>query len=328
LEAAPPGLAVWNSKTRQSGRTHKELRHPDDALFSPTGTVLAIFLGQFEGADPAVVLWDVKTEKSRPLTPPRKQFHDAWFSPDGRTLATREARELELWDVASGRRRGILAAKGDPLFSPDSRLILVDCGADRAISAWDCQSGELAWQSDPADRLVFTPDSRFLMSGRDRVGRIDIVEPMVGLRRTRITLARGVDFASRYPPPHYAATFSRDGKLVAIRNNMPGTRQSGALQRWLGNWWSSQSGIYVTVVAELGSGREVFRLETTDLLHSILADDGKTLVTSHYRDGDKESVIHCWDIPAPWRWEVAAIPAGVGLLVLFGIWWRGRRKTH
>jgi hypothetical protein len=72
-----------------------------------------------------------------------------------------------------------------------------------------------------------------------------------------------------------------------------------------------------TIVFDLETNRERFRLQGWNTEQALLSDDGSTLITIH--DEDMAITIGCWDVTVlkPLRWALG-IPVGLGLL-LFGL---------
>jgi len=138
-----------------------------------------------------VRLWDMATgwQACEPQEHPgeRSDRYDIAFAPDGKTLATVGPTEVRLWSAdvlkplkqfATGGDRGHSPAVA---FSPDGRLLAAASG-DADIRIWQIGTDQPAESIKSAHvngttALVFTPDSKTLISGGDgeyrmvRIGR-------------------------------------------------------------------------------------------------------------------------------------------------------------
>jgi eukaryotic-like serine/threonine-protein kinase len=99
------------------------------------------------------------------------------LTPDARTAAVRIRDRLELWDLSSKRRLGVLnAATGPMAFSPDGKL-LVTAGPNRYLLVWDVVSRRtlvtLKGHEDELLAVSFSPDSTLVATGsRDGTARV------------------------------------------------------------------------------------------------------------------------------------------------------------
>jgi WD40 repeat protein len=110
--------------------------------FSPDGRVLAS--GDLRGA---VTLWDVatRTERGTVRTAADEGFLNEVtalaFAPDGRTLAVAAGRDVQLWDVATGRLLATLRGHEGQVkclaYSPDGGTRLASGSWDRTVRLWD-----------------------------------------------------------------------------------------------------------------------------------------------------------------------------------------------
>lgn len=143
------------------------------SAFNPSGTLLAATT--VEGT----TLYDTTTWKpvGAPL-PSQGDSEGVDFSPDGRTLAIAGGKgRVELWDVATGKRRRELTDPaavrfGDPAlavvrFSPDGRVIAAGGQEANHVAVWDVASGRMIGRpivtSPPgggAQAISFSPDSK------------------------------------------------------------------------------------------------------------------------------------------------------------------------
>jgi WD40 repeat protein len=123
-------------------------------------------------ASDKVALMDAATGKFRNFLKSRP-WGQPVFSPDGRTLTVAD-RGVSLWEVASGRPRGQLAAPGRVsaiAFSSDGRRLAACSASPQAIVLlWDLAAGELVGQFqcdiDNLDSLAFSQDgTRLAVTG-------------------------------------------------------------------------------------------------------------------------------------------------------------------
>jgi WD40 repeat protein len=107
------------------------------AGFAKAGTQVfaATWLGKIR-------FWDVKTGTQMHAFERPGKLTDAGLSPDGKTLVVLgDESELELWDLASGKKRGTIAIPGGVAgraeFSPDSRVLAV---TGDALTIWSSET--------------------------------------------------------------------------------------------------------------------------------------------------------------------------------------------
>jgi WD40 repeat protein len=138
----------------------------------------------------SLIVWDLlwRREVQRIDFPAGKELRYVTFGPDGRTLAVEfYDGEIGLWEVASGRRRRLLARSVDEsvggrpsdrmqvdgsrlpaalAYSLDGRLI-ANAGPDRVIRLFDARGGEVGsftGHRGPVTAVSFSPDSTRLVS--------------------------------------------------------------------------------------------------------------------------------------------------------------------
>jgi WD40 repeat protein len=162
------GVRLWDL---EGGRTRLKIESVGLALaISPDGRKVATSLTlRDDNRTPAVQLWDVQTGKAL-LTLPGSYATAMAFSPDGTVLAV-GARELHLWDVATGkllRSRKLAGQIGVLTFSPDGNVLAV-AGMFVFVSLWDSglerELAKLSGLKRPAQALAFSPDGKVMVSG-------------------------------------------------------------------------------------------------------------------------------------------------------------------
>jgi WD40 repeat protein len=174
-------------------------------------------------------LWDLTTGQTlRPLTglpnPPAKNpmgnVDQLAWSPDGKTLATCNTTwyGVDLWDIPSGKHRQRLEGHKDRVvklaWSPDGQT-LASGSPDRAVFLWKSNGKKLAELRDDRQGILgglSWLDNKTLatISGTGRLCVWDVAREQV----RHSTLLPGVRYGS----------FSPDGKLLASRKDLAGTR--------------------------------------------------------------------------------------------------------
>jgi len=137
--------------------------------FSPDGSHLAA--GVINGT---VRIWDIKSgEIIQTLHySGETDIHDLAYSADGKYLAaTGRLPKSILWDANSGEILGTFPMRDNGLgitFSPDTTLLAVSAGFEKAVLLFEIPSGELLRTLDLGEQslaISFSPDGRFLAAG-------------------------------------------------------------------------------------------------------------------------------------------------------------------
>jgi WD40 repeat protein len=190
---------------------------PQALTFSPDGRFLA---AQWDG----ITVWDVSARKQlATLKGSISSVDTLAFSPDGKRLGVAGLREVQLWDVASGRkvssfRRLVPVRAGGPAaaFSPDLRTLASPNYQE--IDLWDADTGKVrAVLSEHRGRVssaAWSPDGQTLVAASAlRETRIKFTGDVrlwdVAAGRERAVFTEGLGGIS-------AARLSPDGQTLAV----------------------------------------------------------------------------------------------------------------
>ena len=144
----------------------------------------------------SAVVWDTHSGK-RLLSIPDDELSTAALSPDGLTLviAPNFGKQVNLWDVASGKRKKELADPGAVLgfvaarFSPDGTT-LVGVGTGPNVCMWDVESGRVlahltGHTANSVICLAFSEDGERLLTG-DESGTALLFHAQAGTLQQRL----------------------------------------------------------------------------------------------------------------------------------------------
>ena len=212
-------IQLWEAATGQP-MGQPLVGHTDyvtGVAFSPDGKYLAS-----NSPDGTARLWDLATgqQMGQPLRGDKatqmKTSAGIGYSPDGRTLATANADEILLWDVAAiqrtisettapapiARLRGHTDAVTSLAFSPDGK-VLASGSADHTLLLWDLASRlplgpALAGHTLPVTSVAFSPDGKRLASGsaENSVGIWQLSDSLLDMA-SQDWLSRACDLAGR-----------------------------------------------------------------------------------------------------------------------------------
>ncbi|HEY1209768.1 MAG TPA: serine/threonine-protein kinase [Terracidiphilus sp.] len=134
-----------------------------------TGAISYVFMKT--GSTPEARRFHLHVAEPRTLYGNTASVETVAFSPDGRTLASGDADNANLWDVATGQQ--IRAFKGHTAwvfsvaFSPDGRT-LATASVDNTIKLWDVASGRLLrtleGHTEAVQYVAYSPDGAMLAS--------------------------------------------------------------------------------------------------------------------------------------------------------------------
>jgi WD40 repeat protein/serine/threonine protein kinase len=214
------------------------------------------------------------------------------LAPDGGLLAgspNENRQTLQVWNTRTGERLKELSREGQVqclAFSPDARW-LVAAGGDSQLDCWNVGTWAphpLAFQSDPATALAFTPDGRALAVGTG-AGDIHLVDFAAGKTLARLSAGEG---------EIRTLAFSPDGKKLVSNQVLPAL-QRGLLRLWtLTNGSSKELGLSYGWIAQFSpDGRWIMNGDATlwdgasgELLSRLRLDDRSYgLATVFHPDG-------------------------------------------
>lgn len=173
-------IRLWNLRHRRHEPAIRTIRGHITAIrtldFSPDGAQLAS--GDGKGY---VRLWPLDGSEATPPTPHTlpgrgRQVNQVAFSPDGQWLASAdEERQVRIWDVASLQPLGALQGFDEAVralrFAPQGQ-VMATAGNAGLIHLWDISLPSqgrlitrLSGHTQEINDLLFTPDSRHLISG-------------------------------------------------------------------------------------------------------------------------------------------------------------------
>jgi WD40 repeat protein len=176
-------VRLWDLAT---GKYRRLRGHEEEVLvlaWSPDGKLLAS-----AGLDDTARLWNVgtRTGTCRAALKHRTDARGVAFAPDGRTLATIAGRMVQLWDVASGKRKASLRGHTRDVygvgFAPGGRTLgTADEGG--LVRLWDLATGTeravLDWGIGKLHHLAFAPDGMLaaVAAAKGRIVVWDVDEP-------------------------------------------------------------------------------------------------------------------------------------------------------
>jgi len=141
--ANDPRTIIWNTRTGRPRLTVPIAEgYPGGASFSPDGRLVAIGdTGDVAG----IRIVDARTgDPVRTIGEGEVDYFSPSFSPDGTTIGARSARDVVVYDVATGQQvlniPGAAGDKGVVIYSPDGSRIATSC-CEGSPTIWDARTG-------------------------------------------------------------------------------------------------------------------------------------------------------------------------------------------
>ncbi|MBW4693375.1 MAG: caspase family protein [Lyngbya sp. HA4199-MV5] len=238
LRAALQRLRLQFSLNGQQGAIHQVTFSPDQRYLATAGDNGTVLLWSLETqrvetvfswhGDAGQALSGANPVAARPKTP----IAAIAFSPNGKQLAAiaQNSTEVQLWDVASGKRVQTLGGFKVPVsqlaFSPCGRWIAASAGSE--VRVWEVQSGRsraTLRHAAPVTSVSFHPNDHALLTTSGTMAQLW----QAGNWQRRSLF--------RHPASVRSATFSPDGQFVATASDDGKARlwlsQTGQIRRVL-----------------------------------------------------------------------------------------------
>jgi WD40 repeat protein/tRNA A-37 threonylcarbamoyl transferase component Bud32 len=246
-------VGVWDTATgRPAGVLQGQGFYLRDMAFDPDNRLLS------SAGDGSLQSWELSRDLRTVLcrTPDTAGL---LLSPDGRLLMGLRGKEVQLWDVTTGRKRadlpGAWLKEGCmAVFSGDGRHFAYST-EDGAVHLWDVQAGAearvLRGHSAHVRALAFSPDGKRLASGAQ--------DPDNSVRLWSVPAGEEVAVLRGHQNEVSTVAFSPDGKRLA----------SCSLDK-TARLWDARAGTLVTVL----------KGHTGVVRHTAFSPDGKHLATA------------------------------------------------
>ncbi|KAI9357627.1 WD40-repeat-containing domain protein, partial [Zopfochytrium polystomum] len=208
---------LWN---RQTGQEIRRFDHHTDICFSPDGKLLAT-----ASLDRTVRYWEVQSGRNEVFVPPTPRYmttRNAALSPDGSLILVASEKVVQVWDVATATKCGVLEGHSDFVrwiaFSRDGKLV-VTASQDCSLRTWDVQTRKevacFTGHTGPVWTAEFSPDGLTVASGGEDKA-IRVWNATTGWRLIKIL--------GRHKHWILAVSFSPDGKWMASSSRDRTTR--------------------------------------------------------------------------------------------------------
>ena len=159
-------VKLWNVTTGQNigNLPHKHGSWIRRVAFSPDGKTLA----SYASGEGFTRFWDVTTQTT---TAKIANKSSRWtFSPDGRTFVSISGYKIELWDVVTGTKIGVLEGHVNVInnvaFSPNGEILASASSSDGEVKLWDVLTSQNFATLDHPNNFAFissfSPDGSIL----------------------------------------------------------------------------------------------------------------------------------------------------------------------
>jgi WD40 repeat protein len=270
------GVCLWDATSgRRSAPLTSDVPDGLNAVTTPAGRLV---LAADSRAGPVRVLGEDGRVRQRLTLAGKIHIHASAFDPAGKHLACawltdRDAKELALFDLATGRQMARFAPVGAEIraiaFGPDGRR-LVTGSDDRVVRVWDAASGTCLQTFDGHTGLInavaFAPDGRVVLSCA-----VDQT-----FRQWDLASGKVVDERYGHDGPVNAVAYSPDGRWIA----------SGGADGTI-RYWKAAGGPAVAVLH--GHTAPVFRL--------AFGRDGRRLASVSRDSEGRAWEARVWDGP-------------------------------
>jgi WD40 repeat protein/class 3 adenylate cyclase len=284
--AAKHGLFVWDVATARI-RFHIPLSayHVFAGVWSPDGRVIACaaddgYVRLYDSGDGGLIReFEVvprrlrRSQADRNFEKPTDDIRGVSWSPDGSCLACGADGGVVIWDLRKGAAKGTLPGAARPisvLWSPNGEFIACSTYGP-SVFVWDARAliVRYAFDGSRGPALAWSPDSRYLAFGRDRIISIFDIrrEKMPHILEGHLRRVSGL-------------SFSNEGKLLASREGTRGQRR----QRTQTLLWSTESWEQVGQISEMSAW----------YLYTALAFAPTVPLLATTGHGD--TVVHLWDV--------------------------------
>ena len=260
------GVALHDAVTGEIEKIFAKGDHVHAGVFSPDGRRIVTW--DLFGGEPAI--WDI-SQPDRPLArlSGLNGARAVTFSPDGRRLLTGgQDQRATLWDAETfkvlGRFEGHTGEIRDVAFSPDNQWVAT-ASADGTARIWAAHAfaGPRVLEGPGIGVGAFSPDGRYLATGRDGVAAI--WETATGKPLRRLQVYHPLPGKVRQPSEDDvdSVSFSPDGRrLVASGKN------------------------FIAIVFDVESGQTLWTLDHAstnlvdrEVVSAVFSPDGKQIVT-------------------------------------------------
>jgi WD40 repeat protein/serine/threonine protein kinase len=295
-------LKLWSIPIVEATTT---LKGQISSALSPDGKTLAT-----ADNDGKMKLWDFATGQDMGKFDDEQDksglfFFSPKFSPDGKTIAvkrtskygwmgetglmvSREGNPLEIWDVASRKKLGLLDKTIVTFaFSPDGRM-LVTTNQNKTVQLWDVATQKMLSSLGTGYFVAFSPDGRTVAVGTPH-----------SIKLVDITTGQELVPELGNPSLHSVATFSPDGKMLStafigsvVLWNIADGKEIGTLKGYTGSIRSCEFSPdgrrlvttgqdRVVKIWDVAGQKALLAIEPEDLVYSaVFSPDGNALVTN------------------------------------------------